>query len=285
MLNKSVLGGVLLVLTVITLVNSVDHHRHIAEAYGPIANIFVPTIALGSFLLGGFVSLFFQWGISEVQFEMVVKLLPAKEALLARALFDRRRITQAELSSETGLSRVMVSRILSSLEAKGVVARRPHEGTNLIESRLYRTHPAARAFTRLPGLSEERVAVVVVIVFMFGILFSLLNSFHVLMLEHPLEASLYLLAIEFFAIGAAAVLLLRRKLSDIQLEGILAVLPEDERGILRIIHLRKSLTQKELVEAAGTYKMKVSRIVRKFEERGVIEKRQYGYTNLIRSRL
>ena len=104
-------------------------------------------------------------------------------------------------------------------------------------------------------------------------------------LEHPLELSLYLLAMEFFALGAAFILLLRRRISDIQLEKTLSILPKDERDVLRMIHLKSAITQNELVDSSGIYKMKVSRIISKFERRGIIEKRPYGYTNRITSKL
>ncbi|MFH1125854.1 MAG: MarR family transcriptional regulator, partial [Candidatus Altiarchaeota archaeon] len=110
-------------------------------------------------------------------------------------------------------------------------------------------------------------------------------SFHVLVVEHPLEPSLYLLAIEFFAIGGLSNFLLRKKISEVQFEKILDILPKDERDILRVIYLSRTITQKDLVEKAGVYKMKVSRVIQKFEQKGVIEKKPYGYTNIIISKI
>ncbi len=285
MIDKRVLGAFFIGLTAITLYTSVDHHLHIADIYGPVANLFVPLISISSFILGSFVSIVFQWGINVIQFEKVVKILPAGEAAVVRVLFKRGPISQAEVVSETGLPKATVSRVLASLESEGLVSRKDEDGVTRVVPKIRSLHPSAQALTRLPGLSEERIIVVVSVLFMFGISLSLLNSFHVLVIEHPLELSLYLLAIEFFAAGAIAAFLVRGRISDMQLEKTLAILPQEERDILRLIHSKKSVTQKELVDGSGVYKMKVSRIVAKLEAAGVIEKKPYGYTNIIRSRL
>jgi len=275
----------LLAATAITVFTSVEHHRHIAEEYGQIANIFVPVIATSSFILGAAISLAFQWGIDVIQFEKVARLLPEKEGAVLRVLFNRKTITQTDLASETSLSRLMISRILARIEEKGLISKRTTNSTNTIESRIYRTHPTTQAFLRLPGLSEERAIVITAVVFLFGISFSLLNSFHVIVLEHPLEPSLYLLAIEFFALGGLTNFIVRKRISEVQFEKTLNILPPDEKEVLKAIYLKKTTTQNELVEKTGIYKMKVSRIIQKFEQKGVIEKRPYGYTNRITSKI
>lgn len=106
-----------------------------------------------------------------------------------------------------------------------------------------------------------------------------------LVLKHPLEPSLYLLTIEFFALGGLTNLLIRTRISNIQFESILSILTKDERELLRMIYLKKSVTQNELVEKTGVYKMKVSRILKKFEQKGVIEKKPHGYINVILSKI
>jgi uncharacterized membrane protein len=278
-------SAIFLAFTAATVYSSVEHHSHIAEVYGRIANLFVPLISLGSLLLGAFVSLSFQWGISAVKFEMVLKLLPHNEAAVMKILFSRRKITQAELSSETGLSRPAVSRVLTVFEGRGLVDKKPEGNTNRVVSKLYGTHPGAQTLSRMPGFSEGKVAAVVAIIFMFGIALSLLNNFHVQVIEHPLEMSLYLLAVEFFVIGSVGVFLARKRVSDLQLGRTLSILPRDERELLGLIHLRSPITQKALVDEAGVYKMKVSRAVQKFEAAGVVGKKPHGYTNMLYSKL
>jgi uncharacterized membrane protein len=285
MLKKYALMAVFLTMTAITLFTSISHHSHISETYGPIANIFVPTIAIVSFILGSFISLLFQWGINVIQFERVAKLLPESDASVILALFKRGRMTQTDIVSETGLSRATASRTLSSLEKEGNISRKEIENSIFFTPKVKSLHPGANVLTRFSGLSEQRVLIVVILLFLFGISLSLFNSYHVTVLEHPLEISLYLLAMEFFTLGASSILLLRRRISDLQLDRTLSILPKDEREILRIIHSKHAITQNNLVDESAIYKMKVSRIIAKFEQRGIIEKKPYGYTNKIISKL
>lgn len=122
--------AVLLLATTLTLITAVEHHKNIAIVYGQIANLFVPLITLSSFILGAFISLIFQWGINVIQFEKVARLLPADESAVMKLLFNKRTLTQTDLSSETGLSRLIVSRIVSRLEDKGIVNKKPLANTN-----------------------------------------------------------------------------------------------------------------------------------------------------------
>jgi uncharacterized membrane protein len=284
--NRSLIAVLLLIaVTAITLYTSVQHHRTLVSVYGDIANVFVPLIAISSFLLGALIALVFQWGINVLQFEHVVKLLPAPERTVLTALFTKRTMVQEAITSETGMSRLMVSRVITRLEEKGVVTKKHMGTTNMIESKLYRRHSSTQLLTRLPGLSEERVIIVIAIVFLFGLSISILNSFHVLVLEHPLEPALYLLAIEFFALGGLANFLFRKKIASAQFDKILGVLSEDERTLLRAIYSAKSISQSELVNKTGIYKMKASRILEKFRQRGVIDKKPQGYTNAIISKI
>jgi len=287
MKNTGTLIAILLLIavTAITLVTSVEHHHTIASVYGSIANIFVPLIAASSFLLGVLVALVFQWGINVLQFEHVVKLLPTPEKTVLSVLFAKRTMAQDALASETGLPRLTVSRMIARLQGKGVVIKKQTGATNMVESKLYQMHSSAKILTRLPGLSEKRMLIVIAAVFLFGLSISVLNSFHVLVVEHPLEPALYLLAMEFFALGGLANLLLRKHIASAQFEKILSVLPEDERNLLRVIYARKTVTQNELVSGTGIYKMKVSRILQKFRERGVIDKKPQGYTNAVLSKI
>jgi uncharacterized membrane protein len=275
----------IIAVTAITVVTSVEHHRTIASVYGDIANIFVPLIAVSSFALGAAIALVFQWGITVIQFEQVAKLLPAHEKAVLSLLFDRRKMTQEELAAHTGLSRLAVSRITNRLEEKGIATKKPLGNTNIIESKIYRLHPTTQVVTRLPGLSEERMILAIAVVLLFGLSISVLNSFHILVINHPLEPSLYLLAIEFLAIGGLANLLLRKRIAAAQFERTLGILPEDERDVLKTVYNRKAITQSELVQSTGIYKMKVSRIIDKLHQKGLVDKKPQGYTNLIISRI
>jgi len=272
-------------ISLITLWTSIQHHQSLVVQYGEVANIYVPIVTISSFILGAVISFLFQWGVNEIQFEKVAKLLPEADGRVMKVLFDRRRLLQSELSSDAGVSRSMVHRVIARLEARGVISKRPAENTNIIESQLFRAHPLSHTLTRLPGLSEKRLLASIVAVFLFGISLSILNSYHVWTLEHPIEPSLYLLCIEFFALGGLTNILLRQKIADAQFDKTLSILPKDEREVLKLINRKKITTQMDLSAETGMHKMKMSRIIKKFEQRGIVEKRQHGYTNRIISKI
>ncbi len=58
----------------------------------------------------------------------------------------------------------------------------------------------------------------------------------------------------------------------------------DERKVLKKLIDNKELGQAEIVRETGLAKVKVSRIIKKFEERGIIEKNRIGKINNIKLR-
>jgi len=59
-----------------------------------------------------------------------------------------------------------------------------------------------------------------------------------------------------------------------------SLLLPDEQEIFKLLRLEKSgLTQSKLVIESGLSKVKVHRIIKKFESKGLIEKHKYGATN------
>ncbi|MFH1055026.1 MAG: MarR family transcriptional regulator, partial [Candidatus Altiarchaeota archaeon] len=226
-----------------------------------------------------------QWGINVVQFEMVVKLLPPDDKKVLTILFNRRRITQVELYAVAELSRIKISRILSRLEDRGIIMKTPQDDTNLIESRVYRTHPSTRLLTMLPGFSETKLLIVIFMILIFGILLAVISDLHILTVEKPFRWVMYLNVIELFTLGCLVSIVLRRRISQIQLGKILDILPPEEKEVLRIVYNRHYLTQKSLVEDTKINQMKISRILQKLEQRGIIKKKAYGYTNIIISQI
>lgn len=65
------------------------------------------------------------------------------------------------------------------------------------------------------------------------------------------------------------------------IEETLKLLPSDERKAMKVILEEQKLTQSELSSRTGFNRVKTSRIVSKLKERGVIEKKTYGNTNII----
>jgi DNA-binding MarR family transcriptional regulator len=280
------IGGVVLVfITLATLWSSIEYHYMLSKEYGGVSNLFLPVVAISSFVLGFFVSIFFQWGVNVIQFENVVKLLPVDDKKVLTILFNRRRMTQLELYAEADLSRTKISRVLSRLEDRGIITKKHLDNTNLIESTVYRAHPSTRLLTMLPGFSETRLILVIFIILLFGILLAIISDLHIITLEKPFRGVMYLNVIEVFTLGCLFSLVLRRRMSQIQLEKILDILPPDEKVVLSAIYQKHYLTQKSIVEETRIHQMKISRILQKFEQRGVIKKRPYGYTNMIVSQI
>ena len=78
------------------------------------------------------------------------------------------------------------------------------------------------------------------------------------------------------------ILLFQWRISKMQMDRFIRVLPPDEREILAILLKEKRMDQTYLVAESGLSRVKVSRILMRLEQRGIIEKKQMGNTNLIR---
>jgi len=280
------IGGVVLVLiTLATLWSSLEYHYILSKEYGAVSNLFLPAVAVTSFVLGFFVSIFFQWGINVLHFESVVKLLPSDETKVLTILFNRRRMTQAGLSAEARLSKTQISRIIKRLEGRGIILKKALDGTNVIESRIYRAHPSTKLLTKLPGFSESKLLIVIFLVLLFGIFLAVISDLHLITLERPFRGVTYLAVVEVFTLGCLLSIVLRRRVSKVHLEKMLDMLPPGEKEVLRVIYDRHHITQKEILEETRIHQMKISRILQKFEQRGIIKKQPYGYTNIIISNI
>ena len=82
--------------------------------------------------------------------------------------------------------------------------------------------------------------------------------------------------------GALIILLFQWKITDRRAHEILRILPEDERKIVEVLLKEKRIEQMYLVAESGLSKVKVSRIVSRLQQRGVVEKKPLGNTNLIK---
>ena len=83
-------------------------------------------------------------------------------------------------------------------------------------------------------------------------------------------------------VGALIILLFQWRISQRQYHNTLKVLPQDERVILEILLKEKKIEQIYLVAESGLSKVKVSRLLAKLEQRGIILKKPLGNTNLIK---
>ncbi len=93
---------------------------------------FLYGVAFVGLATGGAVTLLFQWKVDKMQLKRILSILPVDEASVLTTIIEKGSVTQAELRSRSGLSKVKVSRILSRLEQRNVIEKKPHGNTNLI---------------------------------------------------------------------------------------------------------------------------------------------------------
>ena len=134
-------------------------------------------------------------------------------------------------------------------------------------------------------VSETRLGVAIVAVFGLGILFSILNGYYIEDTGEPIPLMVYGMTAASMGVGALIILLFQWKISKNQLHKILKVLPEDEKTILELLVKEKKMEQTYLVAESGLSKVKVSRVLSKLEQRGIVEKKPLGNTNLVKLRV
>ena len=131
-------------------------------------------------------------------------------------------------------------------------------------------------------VSETRLAVAIIAVFSLGILLSILNGYYVEDTGSSIPVMVYGVTAVSMGVGASIILLFQWKISQRQSMGMLKVLPEDERRIVEILLNERKMEQMYLVAESGLSKVKVSRILARLEQRGIVEKKPLGNTNLIK---
>lgn len=134
-------------------------------------------------------------------------------------------------------------------------------------------------------VTQRRLLLALALVFALGIVLSISNAYCAIHMDHVFAPFLYGIALVSLATGGAVAGLFQWRMDRIQLEKVMSILPGDDRKLLRLIIERKSILQNELVPLSGLSKVKVSRIVSRFEQRGIVKKSAYGNTNMIEGRL
>ncbi len=127
-----------------------------------------------------------------------------------------------------------------------------------------------------------RLGVAIVAVFSLGILFSVLNGYYIEGTGSSIPLIVYGMAAASMGVGALIILLFQWKISRRQLQRVLRVLPEDERVILELLVKERRMEQTYLVAESGLSKVRVSRTLSRLEQRGIIEKKPLGNTNLVK---
>jgi uncharacterized membrane protein len=131
-------------------------------------------------------------------------------------------------------------------------------------------------------VSETRLAAAIASVFFLGILLSILNGYFIEDTGEPMPLLTYGVAAVAMIVGALIILLFQWKISHQQAHDMLRILPADERKLIEVLLKEKKIDQTYLVAESGLSKVKVSRLLAKLQQRGVIEKKPLGNTNLIK---
>ena len=120
------------------------------------------------------------------------------------------------------------------------------------------------------------------LIFALGVFFAILNGYYVEESGDKLPLFVYVIALVSLIVGGSLILLFQWKINKVQLEKILFLLPRDEAEILKcLIEHNYRLEQNHLVAYTGYNKVRISRILSKYEQKGIIEKRNMGNTNLV----
>jgi uncharacterized membrane protein len=120
------------------------------------------------------------------------------------------------------------------------------------------------------------------LIFILGVLFAILNGYYVQESGDSLPIIVYAISLISLFIGIFLILLFQWKINKNQLEKILFLLPKDEAEIIKcLIDNNYKLEQNHLVALTGYNKVRISRMTSKYEQKGIIEKRNIGNTNLI----
>lgn len=131
-------------------------------------------------------------------------------------------------------------------------------------------------------IDNKRLVIGLSLVFVLGILFAIVNGIYTSSTNQQLPLIVYGISFLSILIGAFIVVMFQFKISKIQLERVLKILPKEERTVVKILlDNNNSIEQNKLVVLSGFTKVQISRIVQKLVERDVVEKRNMGNTNLI----
>jgi len=134
-------------------------------------------------------------------------------------------------------------------------------------------------------VSEARLGVALIDVFSLGIMLSILNGYYIEDTGESIPLVYYGGIAVAMAIGALIILLFQWKITKAQVQRILNILPEDERIIMQLLLKEGKMEQIYLVAESGLSKVRVSRTISRLEQRGVIEKKPLGNTNLIKIKI
>ncbi|MBI2131087.1 hypothetical protein HYU10_04950 [Candidatus Woesearchaeota archaeon] len=131
-------------------------------------------------------------------------------------------------------------------------------------------------------IDNKRIVIGLSLVFLLGILFAVINGFYTSSTNEQLPLIVYGISFLSILIGAFIVVMFQFKINKMQLDKILAILPKEERTVVKILlDNSNKIEQNKLVALSGYTKVQISRILQRLSERGVVEKKDMGNTNLV----
>src|SRR3989344_5540061 len=131
-------------------------------------------------------------------------------------------------------------------------------------------------------IDNKRLLTGLVLVFVLGIFFAVVNGFYTSSTNEQLPMIVYGISFLSILIGAFIVVMFQFKINRIQLEKVLKILPREERIVVKILlDNNNSIEQNKLVVLSGLSKVQISRTIQKLVERDAIEKKNMGNTNLV----
>ncbi len=131
-------------------------------------------------------------------------------------------------------------------------------------------------------VEPKKLIAALLAVFLLGIGFAVLNGYYFAQSGESLPLIVYGLSFLSILVGAFLVLLFQWKINRQQLERVLGVLPREERMVIRVLLDNNGhVEQSYIVALTGLNKVTVSRTVAKLQERGILEKKPLGNTNMV----
>ncbi|MCK5234190.1 MAG: hypothetical protein KAJ91_05210 [Candidatus Aenigmarchaeota archaeon] len=131
-------------------------------------------------------------------------------------------------------------------------------------------------------ISPKRLVAGLFLIFALGIMFAIVNGEYTESYGQSLPVIVYGVSFVSIVLGSTIVLMFQWKISAIQMQRVLKVLPKDERTIVSILFDNNNrIEQNYLVVLSGMNKVRISRVLKKLEERQVVEKKKIGNTNMV----
>jgi uncharacterized membrane protein len=131
-------------------------------------------------------------------------------------------------------------------------------------------------------ISPKKLVTALALVFLLGVLFAVVNGYYTQNEQSPLPIIVYGISFISIVLGGAIVIMFQWKINKMQLEKVVKILPSEEKKIITLLlENNNSIEQNKLVALSDYNKVKISRIIKELELRGVVKKTNLGNTNLI----